>query len=156
MLWLGNRFPQMDLHVEMIMTQHLIDAVLSDKFQFPLFQQVLRCSLDFIEPSSGLYFKNKYECQKELPGFFPTKSSFIEFLNKEKNILNLEKLFAMDYRSNELHYHEDGIRAVATDRRITAGKCKLKDTTRKYDIGFIDSDVPMRDVVLLFLETYGD
>lgn len=156
MLWLGNHYPEVDLHVEMIMTQHLIDAVLEDKVNFQMFQQVLRCSLDFIEPSSGLYFKGKEDCQKALPGFFPTKSSFIKFLEKEKDILDLHKLFAMDYRSNELHYHEDGIRSVATDRRLTAGRCQLRDKTRKYEIGFIDSDTPMRDIVLLFLETYGD
>ena len=152
MLWLGNHYPEIDLHVEMIMTQHLIDATLNYNFNFKLFQQIFRCSLDFIEPSSGLYFKDKYECQAELPGFFPTKSSFIKFLQKTKDVLNLNKLFSMDYRSNELHYHEDGIRAVAKGRRLTEGRCELRDITRKYDIGFIDSEDKMRDIVVAFIE----
>jgi len=152
MLWLGNNYPEVDLHVEMIMTQHLIDAVINEKFDFKLFQQVFRCSLDFIEPSSGLYFKDKFECQKELPGFFPTKASFIKFLQKMNGVLDFNKLFSMDYRSDELHYHEDGLRSVAIGRRLTEGRCQLRDRTRKYDIGFIDSDEKMRDIVVAFME----
>ena len=62
----------------------------------------------------------------------------------------------MDFRSNELHYYEDGCISVAKDRRLNAGRCKLRDETRKYDIGFIDSDDTMRDVVIAFEELYGD
>ena len=55
-------------------------------------------------------------------------------------------------RSDELHYHEDGIRAVAKGRRLTEGRCELRDITRKYDIGFIDSEDKMRDIVVAFME----
>ena len=152
MLWLKNHYPEIDLHVEMIMTQHLIDAVINDRIDLKLFQQIFRCSLDFIEPSSGLFFKDKYECQKAIPGFFPTKSSFIKFLQKTQGIIDFSKLFSMDYRSDELHYHEDGLQSVATGRRLTEGRCELRDRTRKYDIGFIDSNDKMRDVVLAYMD----
>ena len=58
----------------------------------------------------------------------------------------------MDYRSDELHYHEDGLQSVATGRRLTEGRCELRDRTRKYDIGFIDSNDKMRDVVLAYMD----
>ena len=58
----------------------------------------------------------------------------------------------MDYRSNELHYYEDGLLSVASDRRETAGRCELRDKTRGYEIGFIDSEESMRDVVVAFNE----
>ena len=155
MLYLKDHFPEVELHVEMIMTQHLIDAVLNDTLDLNLFKQVLRCSLDFIEPSSGLYFHDKYECQKSVPGFFPTKSSFIKFLMKERNNIDLDKLFSMELRSEELYFIENGERRIAKDRRLGDGRCELKDKSKKYDIGFIDSDQSMRDVVNMFRETLG-
>lgn len=155
MLYLKDHFPEVELHVEMIMTQHLIDAVLNDTLDLNLFKQVLRCSLDFIEPSSGLYFHDKYECQKSVPGFFPTKSSFIKFLMKERNNIDLDKLFSMELRSEELYFIENGERRIAKNRRLGDGRCELKDKSKKYDIGFIDSDQSMRDVVNMFRETIG-
>lgn len=155
MLYLKDHFPEVELHVEMIMTQHLIDAVLNDTLDLNLFKQVLRCSLDFIEPSSGLYFHDKYECQKSVPGFFPTKSSFIKFLMKERNNIDLDKLFSMELRSEELYFIENGERRIAKNRRLGDGRCELKDKSKKYDIGFIDSDQSMRDVVNMFRETLG-
>lgn len=155
MIYLKDHFPEVELHVEMIMTQHLIDAVLNDTLDLDLFKQVLRCSLDFIEPSSGLYFHDKYECQKSVPGFFPTKSSFIKFLMKERNNIDLDKLFSMELRSEELYFIENGERRIAKDRRLGDGRCELKDKSKKYDIGFIDSDQSMRDVVNMFRETLG-
>lgn len=156
MLWLKNKFPQVELHTEIILTQPLIDAVNNKQLNFALFKKVFRCSLDFIEPSSGLYFKNKQECQQELDGFFPTKSSFVTFLNNIKDDIDLDNFLSMNYRSNELHYYEDGVLSVAKNRRETAGRCELRDKSRKYEIGFIDSDEPMRDVVLAFKDMVAD
>lgn len=148
MLWLHNHYPEVELHVEMIMTQHLIDSALEENgLDFALFQQIFNCSLDFIEPSSGLYFKDKYECQKALPGFFPTKKSFIRFLLQHKGKINFDKLFSMELRSEELYFIENGKHRVAKNRRAGDGRCELSDKTKKYDIGFIDSDHSMREVV---------
>ena len=152
MLWLANHYPEVELHVEMIMTQHLIDAVNNDELNLSLFQQIFRCSVDFIEPSTGLWFKNKHDMQNQLPGFFPTKSSFVKFLDKVKDILDLETFLSMEVRSDELHYYEDGILSVAKNRRANAGVCELRDKSRKYELGFIDSDVPMRSVVEAYLD----
>lgn len=156
MLWLHNHFPEVELHVEMILTQHLIDMVNNKELDLATFKKVFNCSLDFIEPSSGLYYTDKYACQKDIPGFFPTKASFIKFLMTIRDNIDLKTFLSMDFRSNELHYYEDGCISVAKDRRLNAGRCKLRDETRKYDIGFIDSDDTMRDVVIAFEELYGD
>ena len=156
MLWIYNHFPEVELHVEMILTQHLIDMVLNKELNFALFKQVFNCSLDFIEPSSGLYYTDKHACQKDIPGFFPTKASFIKFLMAIRDQIDLNTFLSMDVRSNELHFYEDGCITVAKDRRNNAGVCKLKDKTRKYDIGFIDSKDKMREVVVAFNELYGD
>lgn len=156
MLWIYNHFPEVELHVEMILTQHLIDMVLNKELNFALFKQIFNCSLDFIEPSSGLYYTDKHACQKDIPGFFPTKASFIKFLMAIRDQIDLNTFLSMDVRSNELHFYEDGCITVAKDRRNNAGVCKLKDKTRKYDIGFIDSKDKMREVVVAFNELYGD
>lgn len=152
MLWLHNHFPEVELHVEMILTQHLIDMVNNKELDLATFKKVFNCSLDFIEPSSGLYYTDKYECQKDIPGFFPTKSSFVKFLQNIQNVIQLDRLLSMESRSEELYFIENGQRRVAKDRRKGDGRCELSDKTKKYDIGFIDSDEKMRNIVLAYKE----
>lgn len=152
MLWLPNRFKGLELHVEMILTQHLIDLINDKGLNLDVFKRVFRCSIDFIEPSSGLYYTDKYECQKDIPGFFPTKASFVKFVLQNKDFLNLDTFLSMELRSDELYFLENGERRAALNRRAGDGRCELKDKSKKYDIGFIDSDASMRDVVNLIRE----
>lgn len=155
MFYLNKHFPQVELHTEIILTQYFIDLVLEDKLDLNIFKDTFSTSIDFIEPSSGLYYTDKYECQKDIPGFFPTKSSFIKFLAKMKNKIDLNTFLSMDLRSDELYYIENGNRKVAKNRRKGDGRCELSDKTKKYDIGFIDSEDSMRDIVQLFQQTYN-
>ena len=152
MLWLKNHFPDVELHTEMILTQPLIDSVISGEIDLNLFKQIFRCNIDFIEPSSGLWFKNKYDCDNQLPGFFTTKASFIEFLKVVKDEVDLDNLLSMELRSEELYYIDNGERKVAKNRRQGDGRCEISNKNVAYDIGFIDSDIPMRDVVIQFKE----
>lgn len=156
MLLLKNKFPEVELHVEIILMQPFIDAVNNELISLKLFRDIFKCSVDFIEPSSGLYFKDKYECQEAIPGFFPTKKSFVQFLKNVKNDVDLNKLLSMDLRSEELYFIENGNRRVAKNRREGDGRCELSDKTKQYDIGFIDSNDPMRKIVLQFKETLGE
>jgi hypothetical protein len=37
--------------------------------------------IDFIEPHSGFYFKDKYEFDKHVPDFMLKRKTFLKFLN---------------------------------------------------------------------------
>lgn len=143
-------FPSITLHTEIILTEAFIQSVLNDEFNIGNFKKEFQSGLDFIEPSSGLFYYNKESASKDLPNFFPHKSSFIEFLKKvsvENDWVDLDTLLSMELRSNKLYYIANGERLIANDRRNGDGKCQIPDSKIKYDTGFIDSNIPMRNIV---------
>lgn len=154
MLELTQKFPSLHKHVEMIITEHCINAILKNELNLSYFQKDYNAKVDFIEPSSGLYYDDKKDCEKDCPGFFPKKSSFIKFLKKVKNEINLETLLSMELRSNKLYYYYNNDYKLVDDRRSGDGRCELNG--KKYEIGFIDSDIPMREVVKQFIELNKD
>ena len=60
----------------------------------------------------------------------------------------------MELRSETLYYYADGEFRLADNRRNGDGRCLLNGN-KKYEIGFIDSDTPMRDVVIEYCKLIG-
>ena len=153
MLLLHKIYPELKLHTETVITQYFINAVLNDEFNIKNFCDTYHTRLDYIEPTSGLYYKDKEECIKEIPDFFPTKESFIKFLKKaglENNDIDLKTFLSMEIRSNKLYYLDDGIRCISQDRRENNGMIVPKDKSIKYEIGFADSNLNMPYVAKQF------
>ncbi len=150
---LRNDYPQLGLHVETILTQSFINAVNDGTFNIKEFEQEYNVRIDYIEPSSGLYYKGKEDCSKDMPNFFPTKSSFVSFLKKvsvENNWIDLTSFLSMELRSNTLYYLVGNQRMCADNRRNGDGRCKLPTEDHKYEIGFIDSNISMKNIVNMF------
>lgn len=153
-LWAKNMFalhkymPQIKVHTEIILTQHFIDLVIKGGWDLDMFQKVFYTTVDFIEPSSGLFYTDKYECQADIPGFFPTKSSFIEFIKAIKDKYDISRLCSPELRADELHFIDGIEHRVSRDRRANGCVEHASDPSKKYDIGFIDSDKTMREIVL--------
>lgn len=158
MLTLHKLYPELKLHTETVITQYFIDAVLNDDFSITEFCNTYHTRLDYIEPTSGLYYKDKQECMKDIPDFFPTKDSFIDFMMKtgvESNEIDLKTFLSMEIRSNKLYYLDEGIRCVSANRRENDGMIVPKDSSIKYEIGFADSDDNMPELVRDFCLTVG-
>lgn len=158
MLTLHKLYPELKLHTETVITQYFIDAVLNDEFSITEFCNAYNTRLDYIEPTSGLYYKDKQECMKDIPDFFPTKDSFIDFMMKtgvESNEIDLKTFLSMEIRSNKLYYLDEGIRCVSANRRENDGMIVPKDSSIKYEIGFADSDDNMPELVRDFCLTVG-
>ena len=152
-------FPLITLHTEIILTEAFIHSVLNDEFNIDNFRKEFQTGLDFIEPSSGLFYYNKESASKDLPNFFPHKSSFINFLKKvsiDNNWNDLNTFLSMELRSNKLYYIANGQRLVANDRRNGDGTCQIPDFKNKYELGFIDSDDSMREITRQFSLLYGN
>lgn len=153
---LHQEFPEVKTHIETILTAHFIDRVLNNLEDIQEISQKYNSRIDFIAPTSGTGFVDKYECQEALGGdFFPTKASFVQFLNKVKGYVDLSTLCSMELRSNTIHALDDGERRIIRNRRAGEGKCELRDKSKKYDMGFIDSPESMRGVVVNFIELLG-
>ena len=158
MLTLHKLYPELKLHTETVITQYFIDAVLNDEFSITEFCNTYHTRLDYIEPTSGLYYKDKQECMKDIPDFFPTKDSIIDYMMKtgvESNEIDLKTFLSMEIRSNKLYYLDEGIRCVSANRRENDGMIVPKDSSIKYEIGFADSDDNMPELVRDFCLTVG-
>lgn len=159
MLRLLHEFPDLKTHVETIMTQHFIDAVLNKEFSISDFCKKFRTRIDYIEPSSGMFYNTKADCEKACPGFFPTKASFIKFLkfaglqNKE---IDLKCLISYQIRANRIYHLDCGKYVCYEDRRQPGFRVKCSDESKKYELGFIDSDESMEDICNEFCKLVSD
>lgn len=150
MLELHDKYPEMHLHVETILTQFFINAVLEDRFSISEFCKKFHTRIDYLEPSSGYYYHTKKECSEDIPEFFPTKDSFIKFLEKtaiQSNEIDLQSFLSLELRSSKLYFLEYEHRGIFDNRRDGDGRCKPLDKTKLYEIGFIDSEDTMQDIV---------
>lgn len=149
MLRLLKEFPELNTHVETIMTQYFIDAVLKKEFIISDFCKKFRTRIDYIEPSSGMFFNTKYDCEKACPGFFPTKSSFIQFLKYtglETKEIDLTCLISYQIRASRIYHLDCGKYVCYEDRRKPGFRVECSDKTKKYDLGFIDCEDSMEDI----------
>lgn len=72
----------LNVHVEVLPTQHFIEEVLADRFNPKVFEKEFNCKIDYSDLNSGFYWKDKFDMQKDVPYFFPKRSDFIKFLKK--------------------------------------------------------------------------
>lgn len=161
MILLNKIYPELKLHSEIILTKFFIDAVLKDEFNITDFSKKFNTSIDYIEPASGFYYRDKQDMQKHIPDFFPTKQEFIKFLKKtaiENKEIELYKFLSMEIRSNTVYCYLNNQLIYLSDRRKNnEGFIKAKETSNiKYEIGMIDSEEKMRDVVIQLLNTLGE
>ena len=161
MLKLHDLYPELGLHTEMIVTQFFIDEVLNDTFSISKFKETYHTEIDYIEPASGFYYIDKKDMYKDYKDFFPTKKSFIQFVIKtavKSNDIHLYKFLSMNIRSDKVYCYLDGTLLCLDSRRKTNKGFidAKKDAKIKYEMGFIDSDDKMIDVVKELAKTYGE
>lgn len=103
---LHNLYPELKIHVEIIMSGFLIDAIESGNFDLVEFSKKLNVHIDYIEPSccQGLSKENMISL---LPDFFPTRSQFLKFLKIyiiDKQLIKLDDLFNIYLRADVSYY----------------------------------------------------
>lgn len=159
MLKLQKDFPDLRTHVETIITQHFIDAVLNKEFSITDFCNKFKTRIDYIEPSSGMFYNTKQDCEKACPGFFPKRESFIQFLKfaglKNKEI-DLRCLISYQIRASRIYHLDCGKFVCYEDRRKPGFRVQCSDKTKKYELGFIDSEDSMEDVATQFCEMVSE
>jgi hypothetical protein len=154
-LWQNNmkqlheQYPDFATHIEIILTGDFIDKVLEGDFDIPYFSNYYKSRIDYIEPASGMYYADKKDLQAICPNFFPTKEKFIKFLKQEcierKNV-DIKCLILYQIRASRIYHLDQGQYVCYEDRRQPGFRVKCLDETRKYELGFIDSDESMEDI----------
>lgn len=158
MLRLHQLYPNLKLHTEIIMTGFFIDAINNNEFSITDFCNKFNTRIDYIEPGSGFYYYDKAACAKDMPDFFPKKANFLKFLKKvvDSKEIDLNTFLSADIRSDIIYCNYDGKRTCMSDRRKNDAIITIKDLKVKYEIGLIDSNMRMIELVKQFKKIYGD
>ena len=145
-LYIKEKYPELEIHVLSILTEDFLQKVLNNEFDIIEFEKKYKTKLDFTEPCD---FDNS---NKELYNFFPKRSTFLLFLNKllSENIVS---------RNNLLHPINTGtIIKIDNENKVVS---KIKNYNKKDffnynklqpNYGYIDSDKNMRDDIDNFLK----
>lgn len=106
MLDIHSKFPQLNLHVETVLTQFFIEAVINEDFDILDFYKTYNCSFDVADVHTGYGYNSKFQMQKELPDFFPKRETFLQFLQKvfEERLLNKDNICHFGSMANTLYF----------------------------------------------------
>lgn len=150
MLFLTKKYPELYKHIEIIVTEDFALKMMSNKFDLTNISKTYNSPIDFIEPHSGFFFKDKYEFDKNIPNFLLKRKTFLKFLSYlyKKFPADIETLFNKNLKSNDFYIHyKDGQLIKFENRRMH------KDRTCGVNIdhiphwGYIDSDIDIFDDV---------
>lgn len=169
---LHEKYPEMPLHTEMIMTEFFMQAVLNNEFSITDFHNKYHTWIDYVHPQRWVSNLSKEECIKILPDFFAKKDTFVKFIKKtgiENNEIDLNTFLSMNVRSDAFYcvYNGKDIAVknrrdlLESDKQALNAYCEEHEDLKEYlqeksESGFVDSDLQMHDVVNQIRMMYGD
>lgn len=152
---LHTLYPEIPLHVEIIMTQTFIEAYLSGGFTVKGFEEQWGCKVDFNTPYVPfIKFKDKKDMEDQLPNFFPKRADFFRLLEKaaDSGDIDLETLLSVGQHSSNLYYTLDDETWLHMDNRHKKNNtCLREGPCTGGCCGYIDSDHMLRDDVAAFV-----
>ena len=162
MYLLKSLYPDLKLHVEMIVTEFFLKSILNDKLNLNDFKKKYNCEVDYIVPfiGYGKKHKTKQDLENILPGFFPRRETFLEFLSYvyENNIFSLQNLkdfININLHSDTVYMSFDDETVVKIDNRH---KLENKDFIKinMNNGGYLDSNIHPRQDVEDFINIIGE
>lgn len=153
-------FPDIKLHVEMILTENFLQAVLNKKFDIKAFENKYDCKIDYIVPFLGYgnIYKTKKEMQEKIPNFFPKRKTLYAFLQYVYNngIFGINDL----YLFLNINLHSDKLYFSLDDETFIEKENRHVNENKKYYSeniigGYIDSDIHPRKDVEMFINEIG-
>lgn len=161
--WIHEMFPNIKVHVEICPTQWHIEDVLNNKFNIKKFEEYHNVRVDYTDLNSGFNYKDKYDFQNHVPGFFPKRNDFLKFLQKvyaeeqatQDTFLNFENMSTLLWMDGGNGYQLfEGYRGPVDGVSVDSSYSLPPMHEDKSD--YIDSHVRMRkDVIDLWENMYG-
>lgn len=145
---LHERYPNLKIHCETIVTQDFIDKVLSGQHDIAAFKQKYNVHVDYLEPFTDHHGSSRIQWAQRLPKFYPTRQSFLKFLEKvsKDGTVDLKSLFNRQIRSHTAYILIDGVpHAYYNRQKDLKGMGGIQT-----DPGYIDSDISMNYDVISF------
>lgn len=156
-MMLHQKYPELAIHTETILTQDFIEKVLNDQFDIIKFQQQYQTKLNFIEPQCNSNCSTKQQFNEQLPRFLPKRKDFIKFIKKvySNGSLNVDEFLNESLHSDLLYLEHEGYLYEFLGRRRfpTLMDVYYRKIGRNfYHLGYADSDIKMEDDVKSFKE----
>ena len=141
-IYIKENYSELQTHIEILPTQDFCEKCLSGEFDYDKFKDMYNSAIDYSDLNSGFYYKDKFEMQKEVPDFFPKRSTFLKWVRKglSENWFKIEdicnysiffnELYMLDKTNHFIQYIRHG-----HDEQMPYGRINQSD--------YIDSDVPM-------------
>ena len=142
MLYIKKNYPELQTHIEILPTQDFCEKCLSGEFNYEKFKKTYQSAIDYSDLNSGFYYKDKFEMEKDVPGFFPQRKTFLQWVRKGlkehwfrvEDICNYKiffnELYMLDKTNHLIQYIRSG-----HDKQLPYGNVEQSD--------YIDSNVLM-------------
>lgn len=152
-----QKYPNIKFHVEMILTEYLIQGILQETFSIQDFEKKWNCRVDLNIPYLPWFHergKNKEEFSKKLPLFFPKRKSFLKLLETKPNAINLAGISDCRFHSSELHYTLDDKNWIILPERHKMGTTCTNLRACANCCGYIDSEIKIQNDIKLYLNSF--
>ena len=105
MLYIKQNYPELQTHVEILPTQDFCEKCLSGEFNYEWFKETYDSAIDYSDLNSGFYYKDKFEMEEHVPGFFPKRNTFLQWVKTglNKGWFKIEDICNYDIFFNELY-----------------------------------------------------
>lgn len=152
-------YPDMRIHVEMILTEYLIKEIEANPMYLREFEQKWNCRVDFNIPYLPLWFSLKGETKESFnnkyPDFFPKRSSFLNLLKSNNTGFDLQGISNHSFHSSELYYAINDIDWIHLPFRDKMATTCITHSVCNNCCGYIDSTVKIQDDIKAFLRSFA-
>lgn len=95
MKYIKENYPDLQTHIEILPTQDFCEKCLSGEFDYNTFKETYQSAIDYSDLNSGFYYKDKFEMDKEVPDFFPKRSTFLKWVKRglAENWFKIEDIY---------------------------------------------------------------
>lgn len=152
-----EKYPDMKIHVEMILTEYLIQNIMKNPNYLKDFEKKWNVRVDFNIPYLPLFYELHNEPKEKfierLPDFLPKRKSFLTLLKERPNSFDLAGISDHRFHSSELHYSLNDI-----DWIILPERDKMETTCINHKVcdnccGYADSKIKIQKDIKMFLQS---
>lgn len=153
-----EKYPDMRIHVEMILTEYLVQNVLKDPDYLKNFEKKWNCRVDFNIPYLPIYCE-LHNCTKEsfeekCPGFFPKRKSFLNMLKQNAKSFDLDGISNHRFHSSELHYALNDKDWIVLPERDKMETTCINQKACNHCCGYADSDIKIQSDIKMFMKSF--
>lgn len=151
-----RRYPKLKFHVEMILTEYLLNGILDDTFSIRNFEEKWNCRVDLNIPYLPWFHErgeDKETFSKKLPLFFPKRRTFLRLLSEKPESINLAGISDCRFHSSELHYTLDDRNWIILPERHKMGTTCTNLRACANCCGYIDSEIKIQEDIKMYIKS---